>query len=477
VNKLRALGGGLCATVALVGLAFGPQCGGGGGSSAGHDASAGTDGADGRSEASPDAALHPDTGPLDTGVPVDSSTTVDSGVFYNPGDACPPPLDAGTLSDWPGFRRLTELDPCCPTDVALNPAQVAPPVTWVPCPSNATGCVQMPAGWNSAYTQFSDIEISVAEDGAPAYMHVLRLLSQTQGEHDIYSFPAGSPLGAWRVIYGSLSCETATIVGGASATIYAFVNGGAPTGTFVAAAAPASLAAAPRFVRIGSDLLLAGIQSTGSSETTFGFDLGGGAIGRAPLDGGSSYVTAAGPGQVSVAFVSRGDVFAQSNYGTAGWGQIYVMQPNNSLVLLRSNTNAHVSAIATDGPDVYWGETFGSMDLSAQQHDTQVWTAPYTDDPVQLATTARQIADIPGTTLPQLAIAFGGHYAFWTSSGTYVVRASDGAVVVAPKPIGYQYQQLVYVTDTELWAVMANSAGATGVAFARVTLGPWTGVE
>jgi hypothetical protein len=122
----------------------------------------------------------------------------------------------------------------------------------------------------------------------------------------------------------------------------------------------------------------------------------------------------------------------------------------------------------------------------AQQSDTQVWTAPYTNDPAQLAATGHVIADIQGpngTYLPGDSLAFGGLYAVAAGSGPsagyssiYVVRASDGAVTLAPTAGDYSYWSLVHVTHTELWAVMGEQGGpASGAAFVRAQLGPWTG--
>ena len=485
MNRLRALGAGLWAAAALVVLAFGPQCGGGGAPRAASGSDAGGEPApqgDAIADTLVEAQLLADAPPgadarRDTGAAPDTGSTSDDGSTYT-GDACPPPLDAGIISDWSGFRRLTELDPCCPFDVALDAAQAAPAVQWIPCQNGAPGCLEMKAGWNPL-GPFGGADVSVADDGTPQYLHIGRRLSDLNNtsEDDIYSFPGYAALGAWRPAFGPASCSTGTASAGTQATLVAFINtGGAPAGTYVASADPASLASTPHFARVGDNLALYSPQDLHSSETTLGFDIGpSAAVGRAALDGGTNYVTAVVPGQVSVSFVSRGDVFAYSLYGTTGWEQLYVMQPNNSVVLFRSNPSAHVGALATDGPNLYWTETYGSIDFSAPQQHTQVWTAPYTDDPTQLGATARQIADIQNTYLSGQAIAFGGLYAFWPGTNPVVVRASDGAIAQVPMPGDYQYWEFSYVTDTELWAVMTQQHGPNGVAFARVTLGPWSG--
>lgn len=481
MNRLRAAGGALCAATALAALAFAPQCGSGGaesrqlGDASGErGGSRDASGSDGRPDDGAVDSLPADVSSADSPVegttPVDTGATETDAIPVYTGDACPPPLDAGIISDWPGFRRLTELDPCCPTDVALDATKTAPPVQWIPCLNGAAGCLEMKAGWNGVGGQFSGAQVSTDPAGSPANLYIYRRLANTEGEEDIYGFGTMSPLGAWRPAIGSTACFTETVIAGFSATTVAFVNSGAPPGTFVASSAPASLAASPHFVSVANtNLMLRYLQGLGSSETTLGFDLGPSIwLGRAPLDGGG-YTTAVVPGQVSLAFVSRDDVFGQSTHGAAGWGQVYVFQPNNALVLLRGNPSAHVTGVATDGPNLYWAETYGSTDIQAQQTDTQIWTAPYTDDPTQLAATARQIADIKNSYVPYQAIAFGGYYA----TALYVVRVADGAVLPAPSAGTYTYWDLVYVTGSELWAIMGEPHGPNGIAFARVQLAPW----
>ena len=435
------------------------QCGCGGGSAAPGvhvDASVLDSGS---GEAGIDAT-EADTGPDAASDSEPEEADLDSPAIYT-GDACPPPLDAGIISDYPGFRRLTELDPCCASDVALNPAETTPPLVWVPCLNGAAGCTEMPGNVNGA-------QASVAQNGTPGYLALYRGLSSSEEEADIYSFSSLAPVAATWFSSGSptsmLPCDTGATVGEMSATVVGFVYASAPVGTFVASGAPTSLSTAPPFVQVAStDLSLMGLQGVGNSDATLGFDLYyGGALGRVSLDGGG-FAWAAVPGGVNFVFASRGDVFGVSNLGTAGWGQIYVLHADGTLALLRSNANAHVTGIATDGPNLYWAETYGSTNNNALQTDSQIWTAPYTDDPTELAASARQITDIRNTYVPYQAVAFGGLYA----TIAYAVRSSDGAFVPVPPAGNYQVVQVVYVTDGDLWAIMR------GGVFARVQLGPW----
>ncbi len=380
------------------------------------------------------------------------------------GDACPPPLDAGIISDYPGFRRLTELDPCCASDVAIDPAQAEPPIAWVPCVNGAAGCTEMPGGDSVDLAQ-----VSVAPDGTPGYLLLYRRLSANglENEADIYAFSTLTPQAATWFSGGSttsmLPCETLTAVGETSATVLGFDYIGAPVGSYLMNGPPSSFSAVPPFVQVAStDLTLDGLQGWGSSDTTIGFDLSfGGALGRVSMDGGG-FASGAVPGGVGFTFASRADVFGVSSLGTAGWGQIYVLQPDGTLTLFRSNPNAHVTGIATDGPNLYWAETYGSTNNNALQTDSQIWTAPYTDDPTVLAATARQVADIPNTYVPYQAVAFGGLYA----TIAYAVRSSDGAFVPVPTAGNYQIRQVVYVTESDVWAIMYG-------AFARVQIGQW----
>ncbi len=102
------------------------ECGGSSGSNAPEDA--------GALDSSSDSARLP----ADAGsVPTPDASPFDSGANYtvncqNARD------DAGFVTDWPGWRRVTSIsDPCCLLDTPADLDAALPPLTWHPCDADS----------------------------------------------------------------------------------------------------------------------------------------------------------------------------------------------------------------------------------------------------------------------------------------------------------------------------------------------------
>jgi hypothetical protein len=399
-----------------------------------------------------------------------------------------PPDDAGRVSDWPGWRRLTELDPCCAADVPEDVAVALPPYDWVPCLNGAVGCREFMSGWRPGAPQFYTAVASVDASSKLLFVLVGRLLAETVFEQDVYNASTGEALGGWRSDLASPPCQNGAGLVETGVTLVGLRD----DGVYLAHGGPQAVAASPLYQRIGPNpnhippanldaTTPIGLGLTLPSTTTWAYEIPlAGLVGRTSI-GSGTYVTATGPDNFHLALVVGDDVFAWSESGAAGWGQLYLVNAAGALVLFRSNPNAHVAQLRTDGRDLYWTETYGTQDVTAPQQHTEVWTAPYTNDPAALTATAKKIGDVPNTMYPIDSIAFGGIYAFqsFAEKAAILVRASDGAVLHVAGPGSYIFWDpngLVYVSENELWA-LAGAAPPDGGTdpghLVRVALTDW----
>jgi hypothetical protein len=289
-------------------------------------------------------------------------------------------------------------------------------------------------------------------------------------EQDLYDVVSGMPIGAWRGdnTTGGYACFTRALLGQSTVTI----DGEPPNGMFVANGTPQTMITAPAFQRYSPRL--SGVQEEYTSDSVFAFDMeGAGVVARTGIGSAILVRSPAGAPPLLLAMVEGQDVLAYSESGTAGWGQLYVLRDDGTLPLLRSNAQAHVATPASDGARLYWTETYGAMDTTTQQIRTELWSAPYTADPAQLASTAVRFAVIPKTTMPIAAIAFGGLFALGTRTAVYVARFADGNVVQPNPGPNRQFSTLVTVTASELWSVERDTSDASKLPLTRIALGAW----
>jgi len=216
------------------------------------------------------------------------------------------------------------------------------------------------------------------------------------------------------------------------------------------------------------------VQTTLASDSVFAFDVQpAGVLARIDFGAPSLRQSPLGSTASLLAMVERDDVFGYSVHGNAGWGQVYVLRADGTEPLLRSNAAAHVATPASDGAGIYWTETYGSQDVTAPQSRTELWAAPYTADPTQLAATAKRFATLPGTFLPLSSVAFGGRMAMPHMYGAAIGRLSDGHTLQVGPGQGRSIISVVALTASELWSIESDTANLQHLSLTRIALGTW----
>jgi hypothetical protein len=395
--------------------------------------------------------------------------------------SCDAPVndDGGLVSDWPGWRRLTEVCPCCPVDVALNPSASLPKLSWQPCSNGAAKCQELVHSWQTDVPLYfvSYTQVSHDTTGGPRLLKFTRSLSGSVFEDDLYDFASLAPLGGCRAddtppIHGDVVIR----VGPSTATAFATIREGDDAGLFLAHGPPSQVLSAPSFLWVADQQEALSIQEMFASDTAMAWDAPlGGVLGRVAA-GATPYQPQANGHPAMLFEAMEGDyAFAYSEHGTTGWWQEYVMGPDAKIVLYRDRPGRDVVAFRTDGSTMFWSEVYGSPNPGGAQPNMEVWSAPYTADPARLATTARQVATVANPYFPLDAAAFSGLYAVVSSPTTcVVVRGSDGAQQTVVAGGNWVFTRVVAVTPSEVWATMSiGPNGPAEIALARYALGPW----
>lgn len=409
----------------------------------------------------------------------------DSGPSADSGPACPlPAANAdGTISDWPDWRRLSELDPCCPIDVALNPASDSTALRWVSC-FDAMNCqmLDLPPRPGSLAQQISAV-VKADSSGTARQLAIGRPVDDEGAliEFTVFDLNASSTVAAWREVVAPSAAGTTTCnlqFGPSLADPMLFMevrHGLGAVNPFVAQGSFPQLATRPTF-RPFSVPGFEGNQGFSSADQIFAYDdpLAGGLF-RCPLNTLACVPKKSGPAAALLLdFVSTTDVFATSIHGTTGWAQEYGMADDGTISLFRSNASAHVLSTATDGTTLAWTETSGNVDQSQTQTETDVWSAPYTSSAATLATTAHKVTTLSLPTITGGATLSQGYYSLYVRGEVDVVRLVDGATQRLNPPSGYSYGNPVFVSPTEVWMPLNVASGPSGVALLRVPLAAWT---
>ena len=396
----------------------------------------------------------------------------------------PPPGPDGYVHDWPGWRRTSEFDKCCPADMLEDLSQ-AIPYEWVPCDDAAVGCLRFNARTTDSINKpVLQATMARGSSGEAGQMIVTRSqLVSNSYENIVYELPSGAMKGAWRFganphCFGGI---TAALADSALLWHVLYSVPAAPsTGTIVAN---------------GSIDLLT--QSPKSSKTTVPWDnvntlystnraafaFLSGAVMTCDLSGGSPSCISANVASIAPAglngydeFFLEGDfLYALSTGGSAGWSQEYVVGPNGDTKLLRGVPNTHVGALASDGKNLTWVEVQGDPNLLHPQSIEEVWSAPLTRDPSQLAKTAKKLATLPKAGRPAGGHSSNGYYSIsaggFADSDFYVVRVIDGTMIKSPPPPApYRFYGVFYITSTELWI---EGEYNSSIQLFRLTLPPW----
>jgi hypothetical protein len=172
------------------------------------------------------------------------------------------------------------------------------------------------------------------------------------------------------------------------------------------------------------------------------------------------------------------DVYEQNQQGTGdGWYRQARIASDGSVSILRETAQHQVTAMATDGSDWYWVESYGVSDPTEITIQPQriVYTAPYTNSAATLDSTKKQLAVLTPGEAPFAAMAISGHYIVRTEPGrTELYRASDGHHTSIPDVgAGWCWEPL-FASDSEFWCIERNGQnGANGVRVTKLTVAPW----
>jgi hypothetical protein len=420
------------------------------------------------------------------------------GTSNDSGDSSPMAADAilpteaapacATTSDWSGWRRLTELDPCCAVDVPTNITSAVPALSWMPCADAGPGCSELqvpPKGPglppNIFYASVTRNETS----GAPQNFLLGWTLASnpTTYQYAVFDFASGTPLASWRaeLLQFPTDCQINAFAYGNAVSI---LSGNAPYR--LGSATPQSWMTSPSFRVIGGSEL-DGVQGQGTSDTVFAFDRAlYGVLDRVDIASNTVVTTAgkqavANGAMLALDFVTGNDVYATNGLSVGPWQQEFLVNPDGTVILYRAKLNRNVGTFATDGTTMFWVENYGGATPSAAPATVEVWAAPYTSNPTQLDATATKVATIPGAgEATGNLIAFQGLFVmdphiFSPSTGgaIEVVRHSDGALKQVFAGPGLYFSRFVYVSQTEFWGVVTNSRGVSDFALRRFSLGNW----
>jgi hypothetical protein len=308
-------------------------------------------------------------------------------------------------------------------------------------------------------------------------VRVERLLGPSYGEIDLYAMGSGVPIGGWRDYLTQQTLWTGAPFLGDSTT-WVFIQGSRDTtvkGNSFVVNAPTAQALHPTPFQMvpPSALTGGGMQDFAASDTTLAFDIEPiGHIGRTSSSTPDKF-TFTTVGDLINPLVRGDDVLAKSYYGNGGWAEEFTIAADGSASVLRAKANTEVDNFATDGTTLFWTEGSGGSPGDWAQPTIGAWSAPFSTDASTLNTTAKQLADVSGK-YALSGIAFGGYYAVESDRDkVWVVRASDGAKQQVSAGANRWFGALVYVSATELWAVMSSTANVSGVAFQRQTLAAW----
>lgn len=413
----------------------------------------------------------------DTSAP-DSGTQPEAGRETGTVDAQPPCNGSDITSDWAGFRRLTELSPCCIVDVALDAGASLPSLSWSAC-ANVPNCQEV-----RAPSSGSVLPGTVSRDGigAPALLPLTFWVSGTEWMIGLYSVPSQAVVSGFRANTGvdagsQALCPFNPLAAGTGVALLARAGAGGP---ILAAHAP-STASTFSFRILSPAKAIAGFQYSGASVTRLAFDVPG-PVEQWAFDSGTLVGSQNATGAtLNFDFVASDDVYAYSPHGTTGWYSEYRVAVDGSTSLFRGTSGRHIYAMASDGATLAWCEAYGAATPVWVQPTVELWTAPYTNSPTQLAATAKKLVTLPGAAWCGGGTAFQGYYVTHTTTGfdvATVVRLSDGASQQVSAGSGRAFGVIALVSQTEVWSGIDQSLGDAGlglggIAFARYELGAW----
>jgi hypothetical protein len=387
-------------------------------------------------------------------VPTDRAIVLDAGADADSGPCT-------VASDWPGFRRLTEFDPCLPADVLVD-QDAGYTMAWTDCgDAGIAGCQQLvqlvPQQFTVAYATYDD-----AGSGRALFLDQGLDNTSSIRQFDIVDLKSEARLGEWRID-----------VVPANGTEIVLPNTTTTTTAFLGWEATLSVDFAPAQQLSSTPLTLSHFPTAPNqdinwaiSDQVMAFQPYASPYAICQVDAGTCApmnIASIAPAVPYLTFAWHDVVFGVAEHGTTGWAQEYVIHADGSITLLRSNPNAHIWGMTTDGTTLVWEETYGSTTYPGPQTTTEVWKAPFTTDQATLTSTATKVTTLPTAGIGGAAIAdldfFNGLYATYLrppADVIYVVDVATGQTQTVPKGPGgssFGVLGLPYVDQNELWEV------------------------
>lgn len=383
-----------------------------------------------------------------------------------------------SASDWPGWNRVDLHGLGCPIDVASDAKAAVPVINWIPCTDGRANCEEIDGTAFSTETiKFPNGWFSL---DARAFVLVHFVKGNLIAEFDVFDTKTLAPLAAWRVDYTNAAgvyCDlhpdfTESRMG----VLYSSSLDGGPIVRDIDINTPTGLMIAPSLstLQVTGD----GTASFKISDTVFGFDMGLTNSYVRGKTGSSTTVRTKWPYQLTApTIVVRDDVYAVNQHGTGdGWYREARVDGDGAVMVFREASQRHVTAMATDGSDWYWSESYGTGNPNdVIQPNVEIFTAQYTNNPTTLEATKKKIATLPPGGPPFESVASPGHYIVQAISGqSDILRASDGhRISVVNQGTGWCATPL-YATDGEFWCIESlGENGPNGVKVTRLHLGPW----
>lgn len=397
------------------------------------------------------------------------------------GDAAPPRDGGGdSFADggawdggWDGWARAPGLPDACRVSVPVDLQKEVPPLAWSACSNGKPNCVETlprpPLGAPPTGFRFA---AESAAGGPAQYLVSNTLLGPTVAELDVFKVPSFDAVLAWRSDMMAGCSPGATPARDKLGVLFLL-----PTHpSLVAFDVPSVFAASPPFSLVPGDVEsnFRTVSDLAFSDTTVAFGMTSPQIARFPLGSSSAVITSGAPALIQPV-VSGTSVFARSEHGTTGWSEAYLVNSDGSTTLFRGLAGRHVTGLSTDGTTLNWIEHYGDANPNAiYQPSVELWSAPFTNDPSVLSTTAKLVAVLPDTLAVHSSWTFGNVVLVQgRPTVAWVVRLSDGKVQEVNAGPGRIIDTPAYASETEFLGMVSVPQGATGIALARIQLAPW----
>lgn len=384
--------------------------------------------------------------------------------------------DGAVVSDWPGWRRLKELDPACVVDVPMDPSTALPKLSWRACTDGRANCLEVDTtGFRPGP---ATIFFGRGWTNGPL-TSVARLVTDLVSEVDVIDRNLGTFVTGIRRT-APPACSSGYVLGPSTAVLLGFDSAGRYAlahGTLqLLTTAPVPIASFQVSISMFGSVSVD--ETNAANDKLLAFDLQpAGRVVRVPLSNPSAR-TLSNPGKfLAHPSVVEDDVYIIEQDGTGdGWSRIVRMDPDGTLVPWRAVPNHRVRALAYDAGTVYWSECYGLADpKNLAQPNVEVWSAPYTRDPSVLAQTAQKLADLPGAycLYDEQVIAQNGIFLAVSSANQYAVRSSDKKVLTFQNGGTRLSWYPLVITQAEYWSIEAVANGPRGVALTRLALPAW----